>query len=168
MIPGLCEMKSEMKLKMTPIEEDIVQLLFTKTIHNGLKKQFVFISLKQALPLFQMVTLALLALIWLHTGMTKCYMDCWVSPWSQDQCYLHKRVHCWCIECVTEALVVTLLNRKLLTGTPIYLHDLLDTNTKTKATRLQVYIKCIILVMAFVWGIIWPTLLNVSLNFYHR
>lgn len=34
MIPGLCEIKSEMKLKMAPIEEDIVQLL---TIRNGLK-----------------------------------------------------------------------------------------------------------------------------------
>lgn len=37
MVPGLCEMKSEMKLKMGPIEEDIVQLLFAKTRHNGLK-----------------------------------------------------------------------------------------------------------------------------------
>jgi len=61
-IPGLCEMKSEMKLKMADIEEDIVQLLFKKTIHNGLENN-LYLLLPQALPLFQMVTSTLLALI---------------------------------------------------------------------------------------------------------
>jgi len=46
-IPGLCEMKSEMKLKMADIEEDIVQLLFKKTIHNGLENNLYLLHFRK-------------------------------------------------------------------------------------------------------------------------